>query len=287
MTSKTFLALALLALAGCAADAGDADSNEASADGQGQEEDISAVATEAVSGAASLRIMTYNIKNGELVGHDLSKLAAVIKESNPDILGLQEVDDGTKRSQGKHETDELSTLTGMPYKYFAANFPFDGGQYGLAILSKYPIAASTTVRLDSHTKRENGYEPRIAAVADITAKGKTVTFVTVHASLHDEERAGNAKAILTALGPRAARAIVVGDFNESPGKAIGDALTGAGFVDSFHEKHSLFGYTEPAQLPLKRIDFIYRAKGMGKTEHAWVPDTQASDHRPVGAVIPL
>ena len=30
-------------------------------------------------------------------------------------------------------TDELSTLTGMPYEYFAANFPFDGGQYGLAI----------------------------------------------------------------------------------------------------------------------------------------------------------
>lgn len=286
MTSKTsFLLLALLAVAGCAADPSDADSTDDGNDGQ--EEDISAVAAEAVSNAASLRIMTYNIKNGELVGHDLSKLAAVIKESNPDIIGLQEVDDGTKRSQGKHETDELSSLTGMPYKYFAANFPFDGGQYGLAILSKYPITASTTVRLDSHTKKENGYEPRIAAVADITAKGKSVTFVTVHASLHDEERAGNAKAILTALGPRAARAIVVGDFNESPSKAIGDALTGAGFVDSFHEKHSLFGYTEPAQFPLKRIDFIYRAKSMGKTEHAWVPDTQASDHRPVGAVIPL
>jgi endonuclease/exonuclease/phosphatase family metal-dependent hydrolase len=275
----TSLLLMALVATGCAT-ASDADTD-------GQEEEVAAVAPEAATAASSLRIMTYNIKNGELVGHDLSKLAAVIKESNPDIIGLQEVDEVTHRSQGKHETDELSTLTGMPYKYFAANFPFDGGQYGLAILSKYPITASTTVRLDDHTDRANGYEPRIAAVADIEAKGETVTFVTVHASLHSEERPGNAKAILNALGARASRAIIVGDFNEKPSQAIGDALTGAGFVDSFHEKHSLFGYTEPANIPMSRIDFIYRANGMGKTEHAWVPDTQASDHRPVGAVIPL
>ena len=121
----------------------------------------------------------------------------------------------------------------------------------------------------------------------ITAKGQTITFVTVHASLHEEERPGNAKAILTALGARASRAIIVGDFNEKPSQDIGDALTGAGFVDGFHEKHALFGYTEPANFPTRRIDFIYRARAFGKTEHAWVPDTQASDHRPVGAVIPL
>lgn len=282
MTRASFLLLSLLAV-GCAASS----DSEATTDGMEEEESEAAVATEAASSASSLRIMTYNIKNGELVGHDLSKLAAVIKESNPDIIGLQEVDEVTRRSQGKHETDELSTLTGMPYKYFAANFPFDGGQYGLAILSKYPITASTTVRLDGHTKSANGYEPRIAAVADIAAKGQTITFVTVHASLHEEERAGNAKAILSALGPRASRAIIVGDFNEKPGQDIGDAFTNVGFVDSFHEKHRFLGYTQPANFPTRRIDFIYRAKGMGKTEHAWVPSSQASDHRPVGAVIPL
>lgn len=282
--AKTFLLLmALLAVAGCAASDGEADGS----DGEDEEDEATVAASEAASSAAALRVMTYNIKNGEIVKHDLSKLAAVIKESNPDVIGLQEVDEGTKRSQGKHETDELSRLTGMPYKYFAANFPFDGGQYGLAILSKYPITASTTVRLDDHTKRENGYEPRVAAVADIAAKGRTITFVTVHASLHEEERSGNAQAILNALGPRASRAIIVGDFNEKPGEDIGDTFTKAGFVDSFHEKHKLFGYTEPASFPLKRIDFIYRAKSMGKTEHAWVPDSKASDHRPVGAVIPL
>lgn len=283
MSTRFLPLLSLLAVVGCAASDDLADEGP-----DGQEESESAVASsEAATSSTSLRIMTYNIKNGEIVGHDLSKLAAVIKESNPDVVGLQEVDEATRRSQGKHETDELSSLTGMPYKYFAANFPYDGGQYGLAILSKYPITASTTVRLDGHTKQGNGYEPRIAAVADINAKGQTITFVTVHASLHEEERPGNAKAILNALGPRAARAIIVGDFNEKPSEDIGDALTGAGFVDSFHEKHSLFGYTEPANFPMKRIDFIYRAKAMGKTEHAWVPDTKASDHRPVGAVIPL
>ena len=83
--------------------------------------------------------MTYNIKNGELVGHDLSKLAAVINESNRTSSVSREVDEVTRRSQGKHETDELSTLTGMPYTYFCGELPVRRGQYGLAILSKYPI----------------------------------------------------------------------------------------------------------------------------------------------------
>jgi len=282
--SKAFLLVSVLALAagsGCAVDtsAGDADDEDA--------EEVVASEGAAISGS-SLRVMTYNIKYGSESGLDLGKLAAVVKESSPDIVGLQEVDEATRRSGNKHETDELATLTGMAYRYFGANFDYDGGKYGLAILSKYPLANTRTIRLDARTKRENGYEPRIAVAADVNAKGRTITFVTVHASLHEEERDDNARAIVAALGASASRSIVCGDFNETPGKAIGDALTGAGMVDAFDEKHRFqLGFTVPASFPIRRIDFIYRGKSFGKTAHAWVPSTKASDHRPVAAVIPL
>lgn len=283
-SSKAFVPMSLLAavvMAGCAVDtAGDDDEDESAEEVVGSE-------ASAVSGS-SLRVMTYNIKYGAESGLDLGKLAAVIKESNPDVIGLQEVDEGTRRSGNRRETDELSALTGMSYRYFGANFDFDGGKYGLAILSKYPLSNTRTIRLDDRTKRENGYEPRIAVAADVSAKNRKITFVTLHASLHESERDDNARAILSALGSNASRAIVCGDFNETPSKDIGDVLTGAGMVDAFKEKHRWqLGFTAPASFPMKRIDFIYRGKSLGKTAHAWVPNTKASDHRPVAAVIPL
>ena len=286
-SSKVLFLLSLLVAmtsGGCAVDTGS--DGEGEDDGESAEEVVASEAS-AVSGS-SLRVMTYNIKYGAESGLDLGKLAAVIKESNPDVIGLQEVDEGTRRSGNKRETDELSSLTGMKYRYFGANFDFDGGKYGLAILSKYPLSNVRTIRLDDRTKRENGYEPRIAVAADVDAKNRKITFVTVHASLHASERDDNARAILSALGPTASRAIVCGDFNETPSKDIGDLLTGTGMVDAFKEKHRFqLGFTAPASFPMRRIDFIYRGKSFGKTAHAWVPNTKASDHRPVAAVIPL
>jgi endonuclease/exonuclease/phosphatase family metal-dependent hydrolase len=277
-----------LCVSGCAVT--DELSSDADADADDENPEEVVAGSEAALTGSSLRVMSYNIKYGAECGLDLSKLAAVIKESNPDIIGLQEVDEGTQRSGNKKETDDLARLTGMQHRYFGANFDYDGGKYGLAILSKYPLINPRVVRLDNRTKRENGYEPRIAVTADINAPGgKRITFVTVHASLHDEEHEGNAAAILNnAIGQsNKSRALVVGDFNEKPKETIGDRLTGAGLVDAFHEKHRFFGYTAPANFPIRRIDFIYRGSALGKTAHAWVPNTKASDHRPVAAVIPL
>lgn len=256
-------------------------------DGAADEEVLAQDEALATSSPASVRVMTYNIKHAEESGLDLAKIAAVIGEARADIVGLQEVDMGTRRSDGQRQADELGALTGLGNVSFGASFPFDGGSYGVAILSRWPLANAETVRLDTHAKVEGGYEPRIAVVADVVANGRAFTFATLHASLHEEEHDGNASALLGALGTRARRAIVTGDFNERPEGVIGEALAGAGLIDAFHEKHRFFGYTIPSRFPTKRIDFVYRGAGLGRTEHAWVPSTQASDHRPVAAVVPL
>ena len=312
MGSSVIRGLALvLVLGGCAASAGgDADTPGESAGSEIRDTDPddrpettgeSATGSDDERGLLSagersappsrLRVMSYNIKYGAESDLDLSKLADVIRTSNPDVIGLQEVDEGTRRSGGKKETDELSALTGMPHRFFGSNFDFDGGQYGLAILSKYPIINPRVVRLDDRTTRTNGYEPRIAVAAEIDLGSERITFVTVHASLHEAERGDNGDRIVSALSAAGAagarRSIVCGDFNETPGKAIGDRLATAGLVDAYHEKHPLFGFTQPASFPLKRIDFIWRGSAFGATAHAWVPDSKASDHRPVAAVIPL
>jgi endonuclease/exonuclease/phosphatase family metal-dependent hydrolase len=229
----------------------------------------------------TLRIMSYNIKVGS--ESSLAAVAQAIATEKPDIVGLQEVDDLTNRSGKVHQTDELAKLAGFSHRYFGANFAFDGGTYGLAILSRFPLVNPRVIRMDAHTTRANGYEPRIAVTAEITAYGKAISFVTMHASLHAEERAGNAQKVLAALGPARKPTVIVGDMNETPDNAIGNAFKGSGFVDAHYQKttNPLAGWTAPATFPTRRIDFVYKDSGFGPTLFSWVPGTKSSDHRPV------
>src|ERR1044071_9724032 len=65
----------------------------------------------------TLRIMTYNIHVG--VGMDkkldLQRIADVINKEKPDLVGLQEVDRGVKRTEGKDEIAELAAMKKMEF----------------------------------------------------------------------------------------------------------------------------------------------------------------------------
>ena len=59
--------------------------------------------------------MTYNIHHGEgLDGRvDTARIAALIKQERADIVALQEVDKGVRRTALRDLTAELASLTGM------------------------------------------------------------------------------------------------------------------------------------------------------------------------------
>ena len=234
-----------------------------------------------------LRVMTFNILHGAASGLDLSRIAAVITEADADVVGLQEVDDATERAQGHHQAAELAALTGLEHFYFGPAFAFQGGYYGGAILSRYPLSDPRVVHLDDHTEQVGELEPRIAILAEVDVDGESVTFGTLHASLDPTERAATGPIVLAEIDDPS-RAIIVGDFNEAPGESIGASIAGAGMADAWAELHPTApGYTQPALAPRNRIDFIFRGAALGATTAAWVPNTIASDHRPVVAVIPI
>ena len=72
---------------------------------------------------------------------DLPRIAEVIKSQHADLVGLQEVDRGVTRTGQVDEIAELARLTAMDFA-FAFNLKYQGGQYGVAILSKAPILAT-------------------------------------------------------------------------------------------------------------------------------------------------
>src|SRR6266550_6259472 len=177
------------------------------------------------SSKKTLRVMTYNIHVG--VGMDkrldLQRIADVINEQHPDLVGLQEVDRGVKRTEGKDEIAELAKLTSMNYA-FAHNLDYQGGQYGVAILSRFPISAI------DHRKYENKREAERRGMirVEVNAGGKTVSFVTTHLDYQYEDgRLFEAEQMLKFLVDIKGPLIVVGDFNDEPsGVAYKLMLTG-------------------------------------------------------------
>ena len=94
---------------------------------------------------ASFNICSAHFKEGKYTDENLRLVAEKITESRADVIALQEVDRGASRSNGVDMPTRLSELTGIPYHYFIKIRDFQGGQYGTAILSKYPITAAETL----------------------------------------------------------------------------------------------------------------------------------------------
>src|SRR5689334_21677349 len=98
----------------------------------------------------TLRVMTYNIHVG--VGMDkkldLQRIADVINRERPDLVGLQEVDRGVKRTEGKDEIAELAALTRMEYVRAEPRFP------GRQVRRRNPVAVSARGQSSSDVREQ-------------------------------------------------------------------------------------------------------------------------------------
>jgi endonuclease/exonuclease/phosphatase family metal-dependent hydrolase len=222
--------------------------------------------------------MTYNIHVG--VGMDkkldLVRIAGVINSEHPDLVGLQEVDRGVERTQRRDEIAELAKLTRMDYA-FAFNLRYQGGQYGVAILSRWPIMA-TDHRLYQNTREA---ERRGFIRVEVKFHGQTINFMTTHLDYQYEDgRVFEATQLLAALKEVKGPLILVGDFNDVPAGAAYQ-LVRKQFDDAWVTDD---GFTYPADKPTKRIDYILtRRDDRIRAKNVWVPGTLASDHVPVVA----
>jgi endonuclease/exonuclease/phosphatase family metal-dependent hydrolase len=228
----------------------------------------------------TLRVMTYNIHVG--VGMDkkldLQRIADVINGQHPDLVGLQEVDRGVKRTEGKDEIAELAKLTSMQFAY-AHNLDYQGGQYGVAILSRFPITAI------DHRKYENRREAERRGMirTEVNVNGRIVNFVTTHLDYQYEDgRVFETEQLLKFLAGVKGPLIISGDFNDEPIGAAYQLMT-PNFDDAWLKgKTKEAGLSYPADKVAKRIDYLFtRRSDRIKTRKTWTVPTLASDHIPV------
>src|ERR1035441_3898455 len=105
--------------------------------------------------AGRLVVLTYNIQIGTGMDKkvDLARTAAVIRSVAPDLVALEEVDHKSRRTAGVLQDVELARPTGMHLIFGKASdregIDQNGGDYGNAILSRFPIKSSQ--RSEEHT----------------------------------------------------------------------------------------------------------------------------------------
>lgn len=130
----------------------------------------------------SLNVMTYNIAGAaSSTGvRSLTGLAEVIKKADPDLLAIQEVDVFTTRN-GKdvHLARDLAALCGMEYWFFAKAMDFYGGEYGDAVLSKFPIKEAKAYSLSGDWDGQH-IETRSAARITVEVGGRDIYFISTH-----------------------------------------------------------------------------------------------------------
>lgn len=218
----------------------------------------------------SLRVLTYNVHHcqGTDGKFDYGRIAGIINRLKPDIAALQEIDVGTNRASGVDQVAVLAELTGLKYTFGRA-IDFDSGQYGLAILSRFPISNVTNTPL----KTQPGSEPRIALTAHIKldAGPREIIFVDTHLCHRNEQVRTMQTTQLNEFADSEGDVpvILAGDFNARPASAPMNVLLESNWLD--------------AVAPHSRIDYVLLRK-----DDPWeIVDVQiidepvASDHDPV------
>ena len=236
---------------------------------------------------AQLRVMTYNIHAGKDATQqiNLARVAAVIDSADADIVMLQEIDRGTQRAGGADHLAELQRLTGM-HAVFAKSLDYQGGDYGIALLSRWPVDTATTVQLEVEPPQERSgvsHEPRVALHAIVRTPGGPLHVVNTHidsgreATFRRQEVIGLLARLRNHV-PANAPVILGGDLNARPATdeiaAVSLSLT-----DAFAACGEGAGETFPAHQPDRRIDYVFFRQA--RCLHARVLQTQASDHRPL------
>ncbi len=231
-----------------------------------------------------VRVVTFNILHGATTrgDFDLDKIAAVIKEADPDLVALQEVDFKTKRARKYDLATELGWRIKM-VPLFGFAMPFDGGAYGEGILAKMPILASENLPLPHSPDNE----PRAAlSVLVQLASGDTIRFIGTHLEhqQNNTDRIGQVKRINQVFADEKYPTILAGDLNDTPNsEAI--SILHEFWTDSSPASAS----TYPSSGPVKKIDYVvYRpAHRWEVIESKVICDTIASDHCAVLTVLKL
>ncbi|MBQ1256370.1 MAG: endonuclease/exonuclease/phosphatase family protein [Clostridia bacterium] len=230
-----------------------------------------------------MRLMTYNIQSGRDAYKklDLSACEKTIREFSPDILALNEVRMKTLDVGDTEQAKVLAENLDMNF-FFAKAIDFNGGEYGIALLSKFPIIRAEGIPVPSlpEEKREKRYEDRVLLKAELDVNGKTVYAFVSHFGLSNAERVSATDLFESEIKKISAPAIFMGDLNMRPDDKLVERIKK--YIADLSENESFM--THHTLTLEDRIDYIFASDHFA-CEKIFSPFSLASDHLPIVAEV--
>lgn len=234
---------------------------------------------------SSVKVMSYNIRIASPPSKgwgftDLQAVANAIAKEQPDLLALQEVDVNTERSgKQSHQARELAEKLGMHY-HFAKAVDRSGGDYGVAVLSRFPILKAESFRLPLSPGSKG--EIRAAAVIHVNLFGEEVVFMSAHLDhLTDADRSLQVEELNRIISSKSKYPLIFGaDLNMRRNNPVIALL----------EKEVYFNcrdcpFTFPADKPVETIDYLMLNKKAFRkykvSDYHVGSEIYASDHLPL------
>ena len=225
-----------------------------------------------------IRLMTYNIRGtiGMDNQHSVERIADVIRESGAQIVCLQEVHTGRKRTGNVDQPEALGAILGMKVA-FQRNYREGIGGLGNAVLTNLDLRQTR-----SHILTSTGEQRGIIETIVLTPEGPLTVFCT-HFGLDGDERMVQAQELAALVNSAKTPKLACGDFNgEACETAIAELIGSAGLIDADAGGPPTFD----SERPHKRIDLILCDPSIA-VRCMSVLTTMASDHLPLIADLAL
>ena len=219
--------------------------------------------------AQKVRVMSYNVKNGHGMDgvKDIKRCGQLVREAQPDIVAVQELDSCTRRNKF-YVLGKMAEAAGGYHAYFGPTIPHSGGKYGIGILTKEPALSVAFHRLPCPK------EPRGMLVVEL----KKYYIISTHLSLKEEQRVESVAIIKDVVSKLKNKPVfIAGDMNAKPHSAP---------IVAFKEFAQLLTddtkFTFPSDDPRVCIDYIFGVNGSFKVlkKHIFY-DSLFSDHVPL------
>lgn len=219
----------------------------------------------------SIRVMCYNVRNcrgmDEVI--DYQRVADIMNRVNPDVIAVQELDSVSERNNGVFALKELADRTCMFYTY-GPSIDFQGGKYGVGILSKQKPVRYWTIPLPGREER------RLLLLAEFDE----YVLCCTHFSLTKEDQVLSVPLILEAVKDIRKPLFLAGDMN-----SVQDSPTQKALQRRFIPLNSYKDNTIPGEKPNRCIDFIYGLNNGNQysvlRRQVLYDEPVASDHLPL------
>ncbi len=226
-----------------------------------------------VSAQDTLKVMTFNVRHcaGMDLVVDYDRTAAVIAQQQSDVVALQELDSMTGRSEHRYQLGELANRTKY-HPVFGAAIDYDGGKYGVGILTRETPLCAKRIPLP-------GDEPRVLLVVEL----QDYVIACTHLDLEEEPRLASVPLIIEEALRWEKPFLLAGDWNDTPDSELLQEIT------KYFTILSGNGVSYPADEPTECLDYIaiFKRHAAEVLETEVIDESVASDHRPVKVSLEL